>query len=371
MNTQELVARIRDLRKAGHLHVDLKPYASALERAEFPLVAPGRTLFVLPTKSTCASLVGDMNGWRTAADPMHVVPFEPLFVLEKEFHDQARFDYKFVVNGEWILDPLNPRTQSSGLGLNSELRMGRYAEAPEWAGAGPGHAGHTRSFTLDSRALGGRQKVLVHTPVAYDLDKTRRFPTIYLLDGEDYQGLAHCCEIFDYAFHRKLLPESIVVLSVPGNRFREYRRFPPFHRHLADELIPEIDGSFRTINAPEARTFIGDSLGGLAVVEFAAKRPDLAGRVLAQSAAIAMAPSVLDDLAAMKKIPVRYSLDCGTYETSVGGLDFLAGVRALKELLQKRATEVTYREVPEGHAWASWKALLLPGLRALFPDGRL
>jgi S-formylglutathione hydrolase FrmB len=52
------------------------------------------------------------------------------------------------------------------------------------------------------------------------------------------------------------------------------------------ELIPHIDGNFRTIPAREGRAIMGDSMGGLGALRLAFKRPDMFSSVRSWSAAI-------------------------------------------------------------------------------------
>jgi hypothetical protein len=72
--------------------------------------------FTLPTTAQEVALVGDFNGWDTAATPMRRegsgrtwsarVPLEP-----------GRHEYAFVVDGRrWVVDPLAPQAADAGFG---------------------------------------------------------------------------------------------------------------------------------------------------------------------------------------------------------------------------------------------------------------
>ena len=52
------------------------------------------------------------------------------------------------------------------------------------------------------------------------------------------------------------------------------------------ELIPHIDGNFKTIPAREGRAIMGGSMGGLGALRLAFKRPDMFSSVRSWSAAI-------------------------------------------------------------------------------------
>jgi hypothetical protein len=77
------------------------------------------------------TLAADMNGWDPARDPLTRVADTDLFFLSLQFPADARLDYKLVSDGQWLLDPLNPRTILGGYGPNSQAMMPRYVPPPE------------------------------------------------------------------------------------------------------------------------------------------------------------------------------------------------------------------------------------------------
>src|SRR5262249_12210272 len=83
--------------------------------------------------------------------------------------------------------------------------------------------------------------------------------------------------------------EAIVVLPDCFTRYggSQYVDSPAIGRwqsYLADELIPFVDGHFRTVAAREGRAVVGKSSGGYGALVLAMPRPDLIAAVAAHAA---------------------------------------------------------------------------------------
>lgn len=146
-------------------------------------------------------------------------------------------------------------------------------------------AGH--SYRLRSFALGEERVIEVALPAGYNENRSRRFPVLYVLDGEVESPAAVAITRFYAAMGQ--LPPMIVVGIRNTERSRDLTppavagfRQPPeagtaggadrFLRFLADELAPWVDGKYRT--AP-MRVLVGHSLGGLFALHALATRPQL------------------------------------------------------------------------------------------------
>lgn len=120
----------------------------------------------------------------------------------------------------------------------------------------------------------------------------KRFPVIYLLDGEDHfayvtsllrrlsEGFTHVLpEMIVVGIHntdrlRDLTPTHITRTATytDSNLFRSTGGGPAFLDFLEKELIPHVDSVYPTI---PVRTFVGHSLGGLMVIDAMLRRPAL------------------------------------------------------------------------------------------------
>ena len=134
-------------------------------------------------------------------------------------------------------------------------------------------------FALDSAAAKHRYHIYVRLPDGYAANSARRYPTVYLLDGDSlfpYLAPHHLFLTYD-----DQLPEAIVVgiaygsFAPPANRrdldFGDGA--PAFQRFLKSELIPAIER--RTRADPARRILVGQSRGGGFVLYSAYTDPDL------------------------------------------------------------------------------------------------
>ncbi len=71
-----------------------------------PKVVDGGILFTLKSKAASAVLTGDFNGWSRDADSMKKNTDGSYFITKKV--KPGIYQYKFYVDGEWILDEANP-----------------------------------------------------------------------------------------------------------------------------------------------------------------------------------------------------------------------------------------------------------------------
>ncbi|HEX4934063.1 MAG TPA: alpha/beta hydrolase-fold protein [Gemmatimonadaceae bacterium] len=151
--------------------------------------------------------------------------------------------------------------------------------------------------SLRSSVLGEWRRLHVYTPPSYREASRfpRRYPVLYLLDGEAYFGSAVAMlQLLSTGVNGTwALPEMVVVAIHSTNRRRDFtptritkdpygRPLPPgwdvtggnprFLEFLSKELMPRIDSTYRT--APY-RVYAGHSLGGLAVLNALFTTPDL------------------------------------------------------------------------------------------------
>jgi 1,4-alpha-glucan branching enzyme len=95
-----------------------------MEEATSPELVEGGAVFrYFNSDAKRVFLVGDFNNWSPNTDPMkdlngdgHWSLFYPL--------RPGTYQYKFVVDGDWIPDPHNPQSVSDGFdGINSVVRV--------------------------------------------------------------------------------------------------------------------------------------------------------------------------------------------------------------------------------------------------------
>ncbi|MCB2114527.1 MAG: alpha/beta hydrolase [Parvularculaceae bacterium] len=147
-----------------------------------------------------------------------------------------------------------------------------------------------RVFTIDSKILGGERRIVVRTPFYYDKEPERRFTTVYVVDGGPEQDFPHLAGIaqsrdVNWTFDPFILVGVETVnrraeITPPASDVDLYREelgaepggSAEFRRFIAEEVKPFIESNFRTSGRD---AIIGESLGGLFIVETLFKAPDL------------------------------------------------------------------------------------------------
>ncbi len=153
---------------------------------------------------------------------------------------------------------------------------------------------------ISSGTLGESRKYLVHLPESYKRAPKQHYPVIYVLDGSSQD--VHTAASAALMARIGVIPEVIVV-GIPNisgkGRQRDYTppgmqqdlddknspegRADRFLAFLSEELVPEIDRSYRTSST---RMLSGNSRGGLFVVYALTADPPLFDAYFANSPAL-------------------------------------------------------------------------------------
>jgi S-formylglutathione hydrolase FrmB len=121
--------------------------------------------------------------------------------------------------------------------------------------------------TFRSHAANSEVSYHVYRPAAYEHSAGGRFPVLYWLHGTE-GGVNHIrpvAEMFDRAIGDKGAPPMIVVFvnGLPKRLWTNSKDGrAPIETVFIDELIPEVDRTYRTIPRREGRILEGFSMGG-------------------------------------------------------------------------------------------------------------
>ncbi|RPI25198.1 MAG: hypothetical protein EHM57_01845, partial [Actinobacteria bacterium] len=164
----------------------------------------------------------------------------------------------------------------------------------------------------------------------------------------------------DHAISSGEIPPAIAVLLEPADRLAEYADDPEHTAHLVDEVLPAVRRRFgvRRVAA------LGVSLGGVASLAAAVRRPGTIDVVVAQSGSFVTALGgrfrrgpVLGPvtrfmhwlLREQPPLPGRLALSCGTYDGLV------EDTRAFVDHLATLPVDLRYAESDAGHHWHCWR----------------
>ncbi len=199
---------------------------------------------------------------------------------------------------------------------------------------------------ISSKHLGTNRTVRIHLPPSYDREPRRRYPVLYLHDGQNVFSAAgpNCCfgwgsweldRIADSLAASSRMQEIILVAVDNGRvRYSEYRgpiysnarpvksespsRFENYAQFLIKELKPRIDREYRTRPAAANTAVMGSSLGGICSLALAWEHPKVFGAAASLSGSYQIEKRNFLEQALRpyqsKRKPLRLYLDSGAID---------------------------------------------------------
>lgn len=313
------------------------------------------------------ALIGDFTDWREKP-----IPLRPGERFSVELPREAFLEYAFLdQNGKGLADLENPlKTVNPWHAYPRGVVTPGYRPSP-WLEPSPNVGeGRLERLAWESRYYPGQtRRALAYTPPGFDRHTT--YPVVYVQDGVAYARTGRLGSVLNNLMAAGEAKPAILVFLEPRDRASEYHLSDIYLQWLTAEVTPMIEARFRVTPGREGRFLWGASLGGLAALFAAWRRPDLFGGVVAQSAALIARPGDtlvrgveewLADRWAQKPAPnVRVHLQCGSLEWLVAANRRFAGA------LFDTGTRHEYRERPGGHNWITWRDGMADGLRFLLP----
>jgi predicted alpha/beta superfamily hydrolase len=246
--------------------------------------------------------------------------------------------------------------------------------------------------SFHSNILNNVRDVIVYVPPDYETNKRRRYPVLYLQDGQNlFDGATSFIPGQEWRIDEtaqslinahKIEPLIIVGINNAGkDRVNEYTpaadekykggNADSYGRMLIEELKPFIDRSYRTKTDPKNTGIGGSSLGGILSLYLGLKYKDVFGRVAAVSPSVWFANKQIVRYveAGRYRSNLRIWLDIGTTESrdAAESERIVKDARLLKEALVKKGWQVNknlryFEDVGAEHnerAWANRVELIL------------
>ena len=147
--------------------------------------------------------------------------------------------------------------------------------------------GHVVMEELDSRTVATNRvgitsvrRAVVYLPAGYSSSE-RAYPTLYWIPGWQTPASREYISYLDAAIAAKRIPPTIVVhLDVrEGIIMMNSDVFGQWADFLTQELVPYIDGKYRTVSNPSGRALMGHSSGGYAALLLPIRFPGVWGAV--------------------------------------------------------------------------------------------
>ncbi len=373
-------------------------------RVVFRLLAPAAATVTLggdfPIGHDVAMTKDETGAWSVTVGPLQA----------------DRYGYFFTVDGVRTLDWRNVFVERDGARYVSWLAVAGAASADFEVQDVP--HGTVSQVWYPSPTLGLQRRLYLYTPPGYE-GGTTRYPVLYLLHGGGgdeaaWAELGRAPEILDNLIAQGRCRPMIVVMTngnatqsasqnvvplsaPPGYPGLGILRFP---ESLVKDVIPFVDGTYRTQPDRGHRAVAGLSMGGAQALYAGLNNLDRFAWVAALSGGFPLLPDVPIDIAppanaaTLRGPDVTRSIDPTKYLAlhpalmagvnarlrllylSIGIDDGLITThRALKRLLDERGVAYALFEAPGyGHEWRFWRLSLCDLLPRLFeadpPEGR-
>lgn len=339
-------------------------YVGYIQGEGTPVIEIDTANFIYYGNANKVEIAGDFNRWGN--DGVWVcerIEQTNFFYYSRVFEPTARLDYKLIVDGSWILDPLNPNQVSGGYGPNSELAMSAYVQPWEIQQYENVAKGTLESFSLKSEALNKTFKIKVYLPSNYN--SLNELSTVYVHDGQEYLTLGSMKNVLDNLIDSNKIDPVIAVFIEPINRMDEYMNAERFDyaQFVTSTLVPYIDQNYKTNDSKDYRLTMGTSLGGNISGLIAYNHPDVFANSGWHSPALWVNEQEVANLYKTEAKDVKIYFNVGTYEDL--GVDWDVFTNRLSEL----EIEHKWEQYHEAHSWGFWRATTDNILEFFFQKG--
>ena len=142
--------------------------------------------------------------------------------------------------------------------------------------AQPRPATRLETVQLQSKLAGTTLPYNVILPVDYEASPTTRYPVLYLLHGltGHYTDWVAKTNVANYAAH---LPLIIVMPEGNNGWYTDSASVPTdkYESYILQELIPDVQRRYHTIEDRSGRAIAGLSMGGYGAIKFGLKSPGM------------------------------------------------------------------------------------------------
>lgn len=250
-------------------------------------------------------------------------------------------------------------------------------------------SGLVSDHKLASKLMGRDMPYRVTVPVDYTILREKRYSVVFLLHGLSGH-FNNWNDKTKIGLYIQGYPAIIVTPEGGDGWYTDSATVPKdkYESYIIQELIPEIDKSFRTFADKDHRAIAGLSMGGYGAIKFGLKYPEKFSIVGSFSGALDAAErgagipnkwnsitsvygpagsgtrasndlfKIVKDLSGEKPVGLPFIyLDCGTEDA------LFKTNRDFAMLLQEKKIPHEYRELPGAHAWTYWDSQVQEFLR--------
>src|SRR5262249_4685891 len=274
--------------------------------------------------------------------------------------DNYRFFYS--VDGVLMPDPQGTTYSPTRVSTTSTFEVSGEAGAFQTYNKDVPH-GVVAQIEYWSKSLGVKRRAYVYTPPGYMKNSTH-YPVLYLVHGASdsdasWTTAGHAHYILDNLIAAGKAKPMIVIMPfghTPERPNANMLTNTDFAEDLLKDLLPYVEASYRTINAPASRAMAGLSMGGAHTLETGLNHPELFNYVGVFSMGLMNAEMVTGyetaHAASLKEAAKRMKL----VYYAMGKTDFLySSVAPTRALFDKYGIKHVYHESEGGHEWLNWR----------------
>jgi enterochelin esterase-like enzyme len=307
---------------------------------------------------------GDLQSGWSKPDTMERISCgeNAFFTITYSIPVDARLDYQFQVDSEYMTDPRNHSITPSGYGPHSEIAMPGFK--PD----------HDRVFrediphgTLDSIELTSKDRsirpreAMIYLPSGYDT--LALLPVLCVMDGLEALEYMSYVNVLDVMIAEEKITPVIAVFIPLAERGDEFsgNKSTAFMEALCDEFIPFIDNIYKTNPRPPKRGIAGISNGGFFALLTMLKRPDVFLCAAGQSPIINhVIYEALQDFKRNIKPSSELKIYCdvGRFDlpgSPGSGPAFFQAAIEFHQTLEMEGINHFMQVVNDGHEWANWR----------------
>lgn len=227
------------------------------------------------------------------------------------------------------------------------------------------------------------RSVTVRVPPSYATDAERRYPVLYMHDGQNCLDRATAAfgaewrvdETMDSLSQAGVIDEVIIVaINNTSDRIEEYSDSPKgvaYASFVATNVKPMIDSLYRTMPGPDHTAVMGSSMGGLISFLFTWWHPEVFGKAGCLSSVFDRQRTQVVEMVEAdrgKRASFRVYLDCGGAR---GEVSLKPGMEEMVQVLRGKGYEegtdfVSFFDPQAEHNERAWAVRLWRPLRFLF-----
>ena len=255
--------------------------------------------------------------------------------------------YYFTVDGVRFTDPSNPQVKIGYVTSTTTSLLTVPGDTPAFYDVQDVPHGEIRTLLYKSKSNGVTRELNVYLPPGYDQAPSRRYPVLYLLHGfandqHSWHRYGRANDISTICSRRRAIDPFLVVMPlgyggahVNGDGTGIAARGAGasggdaalYERDLLEDIIPMIDGKYRTIADRKHRAIAGFSMGGGQAGRFGLRHLETFSQVGIMSAGMAAGArrrarsvaTLAANRAKTNKLIDLLWIACGTDDTAITG----------------------------------------------------